>query len=220
LRTAIKAHVVAVLLAALASRAPAQSGSASGYPPFWQRTLHVGLDAGTSVPTGDFGQAFNPWFDVGANAAWAFTHHGGVWLQADVNYASAMPVNAVTIGYGASSGFGSITSGTLNIVLNKRDYFGNFTPYLLLGGGGYVRSVTFDRYTGGSYCNTFVGLCGAYGAMATRSRTQFVAGGDAGGGFRYRTPLPLRLFIEARYNTIATRHGDTGFIPVVIGAEY
>jgi hypothetical protein len=217
----VKIGLVGMLLAALAPQMPAQTPSGIGYGPYWQRPLHFGIDLGSSVPTGDLGQAFTPWWNLGANVAWPFTPHGGGWLQADFNYASAIPRSAVTLGYGASMGYGSITSGTVNVVLNKRDYIGNFTPYIVFGGGAYWRDVVFDSYTGGNgYCNAFVGFCGAYGAgIATRSRTQFVPGGDAGGGLRYRMP-PVGLFVEARYNTIATRHGNTTFVPVVIGAEF
>jgi hypothetical protein len=215
-----KFGLVGILLAALASRAPGQTASGFGYGPFWQRPLHIGLDLGSAIPTGDLGQAFSPAWNFGANIAWPFTRHGGGWLQADFDYASEIPKSGITGGYGASTGYGSITSGTLNVVLNKRNYLGNFTPYIVFGGGAYWRAVVFDNYVGTGYCNAFVGFCGTYGgAVSTRSRTQFVPGGDAGGGVRYRLP-PVALFLEARFNTLATQRGSTTFVPIVAGAEF
>lgn len=216
----MKCGLVAILLAAFASPSSGQTPSGFMYGPFWQRPLHIGVDLGSAIPSGDLGRAFDPAWNFGANIAWPFTRHGGGWLQADFNYASVIPKPAVTEGYEASTGYGSITSGTLNVVLNKRNYLGNFTPYLVFGGGAYWRSVEFDNYVGTGYCNAFVGFCGTYGAaVANRSRTQFVPGGDAGGGFRYRMP-PVSLFLEARFNTMATQHGSTTFVPLVVGAEF
>lgn len=216
----MRGGLVCILLATLASQASGQTPSGFMYGPFWQRPLHIGLDVGSAIPTGDLGQAFNSAWNFGANVAWPFTPHGGGWLQADVNYASEAPKSAITESYEASTGYGSITSGTLNVVLNRRNYLGNFTPYVVFGGGAYWRSVVFDNVVGTGYCNTFVGLCATYGSVtATRSRTQFVPGADAGGGFRYRLP-PVSLFVEARFNTIATQHGNTTFVPIVVGAEY
>ncbi len=200
------------------SAAQAPAGIASG--PFWERPLYIGGNVGLNVPTGQYGQAFDPGWAIGLNAAWPFTPHHGAWLQADIGYAASSMTSATVASYGASAGHSNVTSGTLNVVLNKRDYFGNFTPYIVFGGGAYWRSVSLDNYTGTSYCNAFVGFCGVYGTTpATRSRTQFVPGGDAGGGIRYRVP-PFRISVEARYNTIATRHGNTDFVPVVLGVEW
>jgi hypothetical protein len=52
-----------------------------------------------------------------------------------------------------------------------------------------------------------------------RTRTQIAPGWDAGGGLRFRLS-PLQLFIEARYNDAATRHGTTTYVPIVVGSQW
>jgi hypothetical protein len=188
--------------------------------PFWQRPFHAGVDVGGSVPTGRFADNFQPGWDVGGNLAVPLSPHGGIWLQGDFNYAAQNVQPALASAYGASGGRASVTSGTLNLVLNKRDYLGSVTPYLLFGGGAYWRYVELDDYSGVGYCNDFFGYCGVYGvAVPVRTRTQLAPGFDGGGGFRFRI-RPVRLFIEARYNSVYTRHGNTAYLPIVLGTEW
>jgi hypothetical protein len=190
------------------------------YGAFWQRPFHVGVDAGASFPTGQFGDRFDPGWIIGANVAKPLSSHGGIWLQGDFSYAAHQMAGATAADYGATGGSASITSGTLNLVLNKRDYFGRVTPYLLFGGGAYWRAVDLDNYGASAYCSAFVGFCGPYGAdVPLRTRTQFTGGADAGGGLRFRLP-PVRLFVEARYNTLYGHHGNTDYVPLVLGAEW
>ena len=100
----MRGGLVCILLATLASQTSGQTPSGFMYGPFWQRPLHIGLDVGSAIPTGDLGQAFNSAWNFGANVAWPFTPHGGGWLQADVNYASEGPKSAITESYAASTG--------------------------------------------------------------------------------------------------------------------
>lgn len=214
------ARVVAVaLMVAVIGVQRAQAQYVAGLGPFWQRAIHAGVDVGGSIPTGQFGDDFEPGWDVGGNIAVPLTPHGGIWLQGDVNYASQIVQPAVATSFGATGGRASVTSGTLNLVLNKRDYLGAVTPYLLFGGGAYWRAVQLDDYTGVGYCNDFFGYCGVYPEEPLRTRTQLAPGLDAGGGFRFRLS-PVRLFVEARYNNIYTRHGNTSYVPIVFGTEW
>jgi hypothetical protein len=188
--------------------------------PFWQRPFHAGIDIGGSIPTGQYGDAFQSGWDVGGNVALPVSPHGGIWIQADANYASGLVNGATARAFGADGGGSSITSGTLNLVLNKRDYIGRITPYLLFGGGAYWRLVELDDFGGGTFCNAFYGFCGVYGAQVpVRSRSQFDPGWDGGGGLRFRLP-PVRLFVEARYNAVYGRHGTTTYVPIVFGTEW
>jgi hypothetical protein len=188
--------------------------------PFWQRPFHAGIDIGGSIPTGQFGTDFQPGWDIGGNIALPVSPHRSIWLQADVNYASQLATSATAQAFGADGGGSSVTSGTLNLVLNKPDYIGRVTPYILFGAGAYWRLTELNDFAGGTYCNAFYGFCGVYGAtVPVRSRSQFDPGWDGGGGFRFRLP-PIRLFVEARYNAVYGRHGTTTYVPVVFGTEW
>jgi hypothetical protein len=211
------AAVVFVAGAVVSHRMAAQE--ITDYGPFWQRSLHAGLDIGTAIPTGTFGENFGAGWDVGGNVALPVSPHGSIWLQADGNYESNLVRGATAAAYGANGGGASLTSATLNVVLNKRDYWGNLTPYLVFGGGAYWRLVELNNFAGGTYCNAFDGFCGVYGAaVPVRSRSEFDPGWDGGGGIRFRLP-PVRLFLEARYNAVYGRHGTTSYVPIVFGTE-
>jgi hypothetical protein len=188
--------------------------------PFWERPFHAGIDVGGSIPTGQFGTDVQPGWDVGGNVALPVSPHRSIWLQADVNYVSQPVTGATSAAFGADGGGSSVTSGTLNLVLNKRDYIGRITPYIVFGGGAYWRLVELNDFGGGTYCNAFYGFCGVYGAQVpVRSRSQFDPGWDGGGGLRFRLP-PIRLFVEARYNAVYGRHGTTTYVPIVFGTEW
>ncbi len=214
------ARVALITTVVGAGAVEAQAGGPGGYGEFWQRPFHAGINVGASIPTGQFGDRFQTGWIVGANLARPLSTHGGLWLQGDFSYAAHPMTAATLVDYGATGGGASLTSGTLNLVLNKRDYLGNFTPYILFGGGAYWRSTALDNYGASAYCSAFVGFCGPYGEdVPVRTRTQFTGGADAGGGLRYRLP-PVRLFLEARYNTLYGHHGNTNYVPIVLGAEW
>lgn len=188
--------------------------------PFWDRPFHAGIDIGGSIPTGQYGNAFQTGWDVGGNVAFPLNPRGSIRLQADGNYALQLVTGATAAAFGADGGGSSVTSGTLNLVLNKRDYIGRITPYILFGGGVYWRMVELNDFAGGTYCNAFYGFCGVYGTQVpVRSRSQFDPGWDGGGGLRFRLP-PIRLFVEARYNAVYGRHGTTTYVPIVFGTEW
>ena len=150
------AAVVLVAGAVVSHRMAAQE--ITDYGPFWQRSLHAGLDIGTAIPTGTFGENFGAGWDVGGNVALPVSPHGSIWLQADGNYESNLVRGATAAAYGANGGGASLTSATLNVVLNKRDYWGNLTPYLVFGGGAYWRLVELNNFAGGTYCDAFDGF--------------------------------------------------------------
>ena len=79
----------------------------------------------------------------------------------------------------------------------------------------FPRSANYDELVPGNLMGPHVlwlmeSLC---------SRTELAPGVDAGGGLRFRLS-PVRLFIEARYNNVYTRHGNTSFLPIVFGTEW
>ena len=215
-----RAASMAVIVSAVAAhRSQAQAGF--GYGSFWERPIHAGVDVGASFPTGQFSDAFDPGWNVGGNLAWPVNSRGDIWLQADFNFASGLVNGATLNAYDATDGGATITSGTLNVVFNGRDYWGGVSPYLLAGGGAYWRYVELDDYAGAvAYCSPFFGYCGVVGvAVPVVTRTQLAPGWDVGAGLRFRLP-PLRLFLEARYNSAYTHHGNTTYLPVVFGIEW
>jgi hypothetical protein len=218
MRLPLRAMLVAAVLALLGVRPSMAQDGAEG-DPFWERSPHLGVGVGISVPTGQFNQSFDAGWDIGANVAVPMTTRGDVWVQADFNYEGQLARDGMLRAYGATGGGANITSATVNVVLNAHHFVGRLTPYAIMGGGLSWRYVELDNFAGDGYCNLFIGFCGVYGSPSVRSRTQLAPGWDAGVGLRFRI-WPIRLFLEARANTIYTSHGSTTFIPVVLGTEW
>jgi hypothetical protein len=211
--------LMTLLMAVAGRRSAAQVDST--YDPFWGRAVHVSAAAGVALPTGQFRNNFEPAWDGDVTAAWPVVGLRSIWLEGAANYEGQLLTDATVSAYGARGGGASIVSGTINVVLNAPNLaFGRLTPFVVGGGGVYWRVVELDDYGGTSVCNPFIGFCGVYGAPAPeRTRTQIVPGWDTGGGVRFRLS-PLQLFVEARYNDIATRHGATTYVPIVVGSEW
>ena len=167
-------------------------------PAFDARPIHFGISGGLAVPTGSFANDFNTGWNVGGNVAVPLGYKSPVWIQADFNYAQFGASNSFLNTYGATNGYEAMASGTLNLVVNLVQSYGRrpapITPYLIGGGGFYGSNYTYQ------------------------SRTETVGGWDAGAGVRF-VMRPVRLFIEARYNSAITDR-TTGFIPISVGVEW
>jgi hypothetical protein len=190
-------------------------------PAFDARPIHFGISGGLAVPTGSFANDFNTGWNVGGNVAVPLGYKSPVWIQADFNYAQFGASNSFLNTYGATNGYEAMASGTLNLVVNLVQSYGRrpapITPYLIGGGGFYSRYVQLTNYTL-SGCDPYFG-CGFYGSNYTyQSRTETVGGWDAGAGVRF-VMRPVRLFIEARYNSAITDR-TTGFVPISVGVEW
>jgi len=220
-RTTSLAMVGALALAGTTRAARAQYYA---MPAFDARPVHFGISGGVAVPTGTYANDFNAGWNVGGNVAFPLGYRSPVWVQVDVNHSQFGANSGLLANYGATSGWSSMNSLTGNLVFNLVQSYGRrpapITPYLIGGGGIYSRYTELDNYTYGTYCNSYYGLCSYYGSnTALQSRTQTVGGWDAGAGVRF-VMRPVRLFIEARYNSALIDHGTTGFVPISVGIEW
>jgi hypothetical protein len=187
-------------------------------PAFDARPVHVGVSGGVAVPTGSFGDDFNVGWNGGVNVAIPLGYKSPVWLQFDFNHSQFGAKNSLLDAYNANNGWAAVNSGTANLVVNLVQSYGRrpaaITPYLIGGGGIYSRYVELNNYVYGN--------CGGYGCTFPGnyySRTDNVGGWDAGAGIRF-VARPVRIYVEARYNSALTSGGNTGFVPVSVGIEW
>jgi hypothetical protein len=189
-------------------------------PEFDARPVHFGISGGVAVPTGSFSNDFNTGWSVGGNVAIPLGYKSPVWLQFDFDHSQYGANNSTLNNFGANNGWAAMNSATANVVLNLVQSYGRrpapITPYLIGGGGFYSRYVELNNYAPTGYCNPF--YCGYYG-YTRFARTDNVGGWDAGAGVRF-VMRPVRLFIEARYNSALTSGGNTGFVPISVGVEW
>lgn len=218
----VRARIVAltVLLVAAGGR-PSAAQVDSTSDPFWERAVHVSAAAGVALPTAQFSNNFETAWDGSVAVAWPVVGLRSIWLEAAADYEGQLLTDATVSAYGARGGGASIVSGTVNVVLNApNSVFGRLTPFVIGGGGVYWRVVELDDFAGTAACSPFIGFCGVYGSPAPeRTRTQIAPGWDVGGGLRFRLS-PLQVFIEARYDDVATRHGATTYVPIVVGSQW
>jgi hypothetical protein len=220
--SALAVRVMSVGALSIALAAPsAQAQYASDYygGPFWSRPYHFGAEFGGAIPIGNYNNNVNGGWDAGFNFAIPLGYRSPIWLQFDGNYASFGVNTNTLISNGANSGYSSLSSLTANLVFNFANTSG-ITPYVLGGGGIYDRYTQLDNI-GGVYagCDPYFGYCGYYGVYNVRSRSEIAGGWDAGGGLRFRM-RPVQLYVEARYNSAFTNHGNTNIVPITVGVEW
>jgi hypothetical protein len=189
-------------------------------PEFDARPIHVGITGGVAVPTGSFASDFNTGWNIGGNVAVPLGYKSPVWIQIDFQHSQFGANNSTLTQFGANNGWAAVNSLTGNLVVNLVQSYGRrpapITPYLIGGGGLYSRYVELNNFVGNGYCNPF--YCG-YNGYTAYARTDNVGGWDAGAGVRF-VMRPVRLFIEARYNSAFTSGGNTGFVPITVGVEW
>lgn len=211
---------VALLAVAVTRVHPAAAQDDTTADGFWEHPIHVSGSAGIAQPTGIFRNNFEAAWDGAVGLAWPVTPGSGVWIEGNANYEGQLLTDQTLRAYAARGGGANIVSGTVNLVLNKRHLlFDRVSPYVVGGGGIYSRAIELDDFAGTSACSPFIGFCGVYGMPAVRTRTQWAPGWDAGAGLRVRVSA-LRLFAEARYNDMYTRHGATTFVPILVGSQW
>ena len=175
----------ALLALSLAAAAPARAQA------------HVGISAGATVPTGDFGKSADTGFNLNG--------------LIDVS----VPVSP--IGFRAEVGWNrfnvrgndaDIINGTGNIVLTPASIFMVAKPYLIGGIGAYHVSQSNDTLT------PIV-----LGNSSTDAQTR--VGFNGGVGFK-STLGGLGAFLEARYVSITGKNGatNTTYVPVTFGIVF
>lgn len=177
-RLMLGASVVALSLVA-APTAHAQAG--------------VGVSAGISIPTGDFGKAFKSGYSVNGLFGFAMPM-SPVGFRAEVGYnswdgKSSVGLNGVT---------GSSLSGTGNVVLQVPGMIAA-KPYLIGGLGYHHMKSDFGSALGTS--------------------TENKMGWNIGGGLNFGLGT-LSTMVEARYISVNTSGGSTTYVPVTFGIMF
>jgi hypothetical protein len=211
------------LSASVASEASAQYRVRYGYyNVFDNEPVHVGFSGGGAIPTGPFAERFDPGWVIDGNLAFPIERRSPIWLRFDVAY-SRYGVNSQTLSdFNVNTGFGSVLSGTGNLMISLTDDpHARVIPYLIGGGGVYSRYVELDNYTNSQVaCDPFFGFCQSFSStVPVLTRTQTVGGVDGGLGFRIRARR-VNFLLEARYETAFTNSTATAYVPITFGIEF
>ncbi|HWE41449.1 MAG TPA: outer membrane beta-barrel protein [Gemmatimonadaceae bacterium] len=150
----------------------------------------VGVSAGLSMPTGDFGKSFKSGYSVNGLFGVAMPM-SPIGFRGEVGYNSWDGKSGVASGVTASS-----LSGTANIVLQVPGMIAA-KPYVI-GGLGYHR-LKVDA--------------------GTLSDTQSKMGWNLGGGLNFGLGT-LSTMLEARYVTVNTQGGSTHYVPITFGIMF
>src|SRR5829696_1949470 len=146
----------------------------------------IGIAAGTSVPTGTFGNRVNSGPDVAGSVEFQ-PNHSPLGLRAELSYGTFGLSNGYLARFsGANDGNASIWSGTLNLVYDI-NAGSRLRPYLIGGAGVYRRHVEVDRPDGLGVTTVFDPFFGFVNEVfpteaVERSRTQTKFGLNGGGG--------------------------------------
>lgn len=186
-RSTARVLTVAGALLLSASAVMAQGTmSASGRP------LRLGGALGATLPIGDFGDAADVGFHIGAlgefsRPSWPFTFRGEVTYHR--NGLQDLDANE------------SILSFVPNIVFPFGDEAATARPYVIAGLGLYRVSRKID----------------VAGEEVSDSETKI--GFNAGGGFNFNLS-GFDTFIEARFHSAQTSGSSTNFIPISFGFKF
>jgi len=196
----------ALIAASLVSADAAQAQGAAA-----PRPLTLGASAGFTLPIGDFGEAMNTGFNVGAHLAFTpATLPFGVRVEGQFNRFGI--ADNELIGFEADGNI-QIISGTANVLLGVPTDIGAIRPYVIGGVGIY------NYRSSGSF------TLGGETQSGTASQTDFGLNGGAGVGFGLGG---LAAFVEARYHVIFNAPDDdeleaienTKFIPISFGIKF
>lgn len=158
---------------------------------------HVGISAGASFPTGDFGNAVNSGFNVNGII-------GVSMPMSPIGFRGEVGWNQFDFKGGSSSDKTRIINGTANIVLTPSTMM-PAKPYLIAGLGAY--NVKFEG-------SSFAGL-------TSSSTSDTRVGFNGGVGLKFGLG-DLATFLEARYVSINGKNGGSSlnYIPVTFGITF
>jgi len=152
----------------------------------------VGISAGASIPTGDFGKDTKTGYSV--NGLIGFTMPlSPIGFRGEVGY-NSWDGKSGTLSEGATA---SSLSGTANVVLQVPGML-VAKPYVIAGIGEHRMKVD---------------------AGALGSDTQNKMGWNVGGGLNFGLGT-LSTMLEARYVTVNTDGGSTHYVPVTFGIMF
>lgn len=177
------AALLALSLAAAAAPARAQA--------------HVGISAGASIPTGDFGSAADAGFNLNGLVD-VLPPMSPIGFRAEVGW------NQFDLGGNKAN----IINGTGNIVLTPATVFMVAKPYLIGGIGAYN-----TRYSDSQALPQILG--------GGSSDSQTSVGFNGGVGFK-STLGGLGAFLEARFVSISGKNGgsSTTYVPITFGLTF
>ena len=156
-----------------------------------QAQVGVGVSAGLSMPTGDFGKSFKSGYSV--NGLIGFTMPmSPIGFRGEVGYNSWDGKSGIADGVKASS-----LSGTANVVLQVPGMI-VAKPYLIAGLGEHRMKVDA-------------------GVLGNSSETKM--GWNVGGGLNFGLGT-LATMLEARYVTVNTSGGSSHYVPVTFGIMF
>ena len=151
----------------------------------------VGVSAGLSMPTGDFGDAFKSGYSVNGLIGFSMPM-SPIGFRGEIGYNSWDGKSDVADGVTASS-----LSGTANVVLQVPGMI-VAKPYLIAGLGEHRMKLD---------------------AGSIGSDTQTKLGWNVGGGLNFGLGT-LKTMVEARYVTVNTEGGSTHYVPVTFGIMF
>jgi hypothetical protein len=182
--------------------------------------FYVGFAAGASMPSGEFGNAYENGWNVAVPIGWR-PANGPLGMRLDIAYSKW---GGATLG-GVKLSSAAVWDGMLDATVDMPFGANKTSSLYVVGGGGlhyfpdyggeYSQPTTGDTTTppppgGGYQLNTVV-------TNETSSTTRFGLNGGAGLSFG----LPhSALFVETRYVTVFTKDERTNYWPVVAGIKW
>ena len=153
----------------------------------------VGVSAGISIPTGEFGKSFKSGYSVNGLVGWTMPM-SPIGFRGEVGYNSWDGKSSAGIsGFTASS-----LSGTANVVLQVPGMIAA-KPYLIAGLGEHHMKIDAGSGLG--------------------SATENKLGWNVGGGLNFGLGT-LATMLEARYVNVNTSGGSTHYVPVTFGIMF
>lgn len=155
------------------------------------QSITFGVGGGLTFPTGDF--------DTGAKSGWHGIGHAGYGLRTGLGirldfFYGQNSLDRISGNTKLTGGLGSLTYAFKSA--------GGAAPYLIGGLGAFNVKQTSN----------------AGGLAFTSSATRLALG--AGGGVKFRAGSDSKFFVEARYISVQTTQGSTGFLPITAGISF
>jgi hypothetical protein len=149
-----------------------------------------GVGVGPTFPVGDYGTADKLGFH-GLFLVQMPVSNTPIHLRADLMYSQTSHKNGV-------SGNSKLVGGTVDALYHLGDRRASMRPYILGGLGYYNVKVVAGGFSG----------------------SQSKIGFGVGGGVLFGLGVSMHGFAEARYMSISTSGGSTGFVPVTFGLMF
>ena len=188
-------------------------------------TFYIGLGAGASMPSGQFGNLYKDGWSATVPVGWRPTN-SPLGMRADIAYSKW---GGETVG-GVKLGSAAVWDGMLDATLDMPFGTNKTSSFYLLGGGG---AHYFPKYGGASSSTATPGDTmtttpppGGYPQVNYTSTTSgdrsstTRLGLNGGAGLSFGLPQGSALFLETRYVTVFTKDQRTNYWPLVGGIRW